>query len=100
MNPEGNPQEPQQRNPEEESGLTEALESTLDNLNESIRRMEEIARKLEDGEADLDESIRLLSEANELASTSSRVLDKAFHEVVYGSGDEDGDGQTEEEPEN
>ncbi|RJQ45525.1 MAG: exodeoxyribonuclease VII small subunit [Gaiellales bacterium] len=65
--------------------LGRALENTLANLNLSIERMEEIVRRFEAGEADLDESISLLSEANELAVASSKELDQAVQKVVYQS---------------
>ena len=68
--------------------LGQALENTLANLNQSIERMEEIVRKFEAGESDLDESISLLSEANELAVASSKELDQAVQKVVYDSDEE------------
>lgn len=77
---------------EDEAGremLSSALENTLNNLNVSIERMEEIVRKFEDGEADLDESISLLSEANELAVASSKELDQAVQKVVYEADESD-----------
>lgn len=72
------------------SGLTSALSSTLDSLNQSIERMESIVRNLQSGEPDWEESVRLLTEANELAMESSQKLDRVVQDVVYGSsGDED-----------
>ncbi|MHB8160020.1 MAG: exodeoxyribonuclease VII small subunit [Thermoleophilia bacterium] len=68
-----------------EGVLTSALAGTLDNLNQSIERMETIVRKLEAGESDWEESVRLLSEANELAMESSQKLDRVVQDVVYGS---------------
>ncbi len=76
--------------------LTGALESTLGNLTESIGRMESIVRRLEAGEADWEESIRLLTEANELAMESSRRLERAVQDIVYGSEEEDGSQSGEE----
>lgn len=70
--------------------LSRALENTLANLNASIERMEEIVRKFEAGDADLDESISLLSEANDLAVSSSKELDQAVQKVVYQADDETG----------
>lgn len=64
--------------------LTAALENTLDGLNRSIAKMEEIVRTIEAGEPDWEESIKLLSEANELAESSSRKLDQVVQDVVYG----------------
>ncbi|MHB9111470.1 MAG: exodeoxyribonuclease VII small subunit [Thermoleophilia bacterium] len=72
------------------SGLTSALSSTLDSLNQSIERMEAIVRNLQSGDSDWEESVRLLSEANELAMESSQKLDRVVQDVVYGSsGDEE-----------
>lgn len=73
--------------------LTEALESTLEDLTQSITRMEAIIRQLESGGADWDESVRLISEANELAISSSQRLDRAVQDVVYGSSDAAGDAE-------
>lgn len=82
--------------------LSRALAGTLENLNVSIERMEAIVRKFENGEADLDESISLLSEANELAVSSSKELDRAVQKVVY-QGDEavtgEGSGNRDEDEE-
>ncbi|MHB0914280.1 MAG: exodeoxyribonuclease VII small subunit [Thermoleophilia bacterium] len=75
--------------------LSSALENTLNNLNTSIERMESIVRKFENGEADLDESISLLSEANELAVASSKELDQAVQKVVYDADDSDSAGPDE-----
>lgn len=69
--------------------LSSALENTLNNLNTSIERMESIVRKFEDGEVDLDESISMLSEANELAVASSKELDQAVQKVVYEADESD-----------
>lgn len=69
--------------------LTSALASTLDSLNQSIERMETIVRKLEAGESDWEDSVRLLSEANELAMESSQKLDRVVQDVVYGSPDDE-----------
>lgn len=72
-----------------EDTLTAALETTLEGLNRSIAMMEEIVRKIESGEPDWEENIKLLAEANELAEASSRQLDQVVQDVVYGeSGDE------------
>lgn len=71
--------------PAKEGELTSALVSTLESLNQSIERMETIVRKLEAGESDWEESVRLLSEANELAMESSQKLDRVVQDVVYGS---------------
>jgi len=78
--------------------LTNALSSTLDSLNQSIERMEAIVHNLQSGEPDWEESVRLLTEANELAMESSQKLDRVVQDVVYGaSGDEDQDqGQGQE----
>ena len=76
--------------PAESSSLTSALSSTLDSLNQSIERMEAIVRNLQSGDTDWEESVRLLTEANELAMESSQKLDRVVQDVVYGSsGDED-----------
>lgn len=64
--------------------LTAALETTLEGLNRSIAKMEEIVRSIEEGDPDWEESIKLLSEANELAESSSRKLDQVVQDVVYG----------------
>jgi len=75
--------------PESESGLTIALSSTLDSLNQSIERMEAIVRNLQEDDSDWEESVRLLSEANELAMESSQKLDRVVQDVVYGSTEDD-----------
>jgi len=75
--------------PESESGLTSALSSTLDSLNQSIERMEAIVRNLQEDDSDWEESVRLLSEANELAMESSQKLDRVVQDVVYGSTEDD-----------
>lgn len=75
--------------PRGESGLTSALSSTLDSLNQSIVRMEAILRNLQEGDSDWEESVRLLSEANELAMESSQKLDRVVQDVVYGSAEDD-----------
>ena len=67
------------------SELTSALEETLDNLTRSIDRMEQIIRQLESGDADWEQSVKLLSEANELAVASSQRLEQAVQETVYGA---------------
>jgi len=71
------------------SELAGALASTLSSLNESIQRMEDIVRRLEAGDSDWEESVRLLSEANELAMESSQKLDRVVQNVVYGAGEEE-----------
>lgn len=76
---------------EGDESLSRALENTLDNLNVSIERMEEIVRRFEAGDEELDDSIRLLAEANELAVSSSKELDQAVQKVLYKS-DEAGSG--------
>ena len=100
MNPDNSSREPEEHSRHDtDEKLNEALETTLGNIHESIGRMEEIARRLEAGDTDLDESIRLLSEANELATSSSKILDQAVQDVVYGSteeGDEDSEPVREE----
>jgi len=73
----------------EETELTSALSSTLDSLNQSIERMETIVRRLEAGDSDWEESVRLLAEANELAMESSQKLDRVVQDVVYGSQEND-----------
>ncbi len=65
--------------------LTQALEATLSGLTQSIDRMETIVRQLEAGKTDWEESVRLLTEANELALSSSQQLEQAVQDVVYGS---------------
>lgn len=75
--------------PAANSGLTSALSSTLDSLNQSIERMEAIVRNLQSGESDWEESVRLLSEANDLAMESSQKLDRVVQDVVYGSSGND-----------
>lgn len=76
-----------------DSELKEALESTLEGLNQSIVRMETIVQKLADGEADWEETLRLMSEANDLAIESSQKLDRVVQNVVYGSGEEEAGNQ-------
>jgi exonuclease VII small subunit len=66
--------------------LSRALEATLDDLTASIQRMETIIKSLESGQEDWEESVRLLSEANDLAMSSSQKLDRAVQDVVYGGG--------------
>ncbi|MHB8168753.1 MAG: exodeoxyribonuclease VII small subunit [Thermoleophilia bacterium] len=68
-----------------DAGLTRALEETLSGLTQSIDRMETIVRQLEAGNTDWEESVRLLTEANELALSSSQQLEQAVQDVVYGS---------------
>jgi exonuclease VII small subunit len=65
--------------------LTQALEATLSNLTKSIERMENIVQQLERGETGWEQSIRLLTEANELALSSSQQLEKAVQDAIYGS---------------
>lgn len=79
------------------SGLTSALSSTLDSLNQSIERMEAIVRNLQSGDSDWEESVRLLSEANELAMESSQKLDRVVQDVVYGSTGDDGQEQEQDQ---
>ena len=74
---------------EEADELTNALESTLESLNQSIEYMETIVRKLEAGDSDWEESVRMLAEANELAMESSQRLDRVVQDVVYGSDEEE-----------
>ena len=69
--------------------LTAALEDTLSSLTQSIDRMEAIVRQLEEGGSDWEESVRLLTEANELATKSSQRLEQAVQDVVYGAEDEE-----------
>ncbi|MHB1361111.1 MAG: exodeoxyribonuclease VII small subunit [Thermoleophilia bacterium] len=69
--------------------LTGALESTLESLNQSIEYMETIVRKLEAGDSDWEESVRMLAEANELAMESSQKLDRVVQDVVYGSAEDE-----------
>ncbi len=73
----------------EETELTSALSSTLDSLNQAIERMETIVRRLEAGDSDWEESVRLLAEANDLAMESSQKLDRVVQDVVYGSQEND-----------
>jgi exodeoxyribonuclease VII small subunit len=80
-----------------EKDITSALESTLDDLTRSIERMETIIAELESGGVDWEDSVRLISEANELAMSSSQKLDRAVQDVVYGSGDRAAEGDEEEE---
>ncbi len=80
--------------------LSHVLADTLSRLGESIEKMEQIVRQLEAGETDWDESIQLLGEANELALSSSKRLEQAVQDVIYGAPresqgaaqDEDGEG--------
>lgn len=67
-----------------DASLTEVLESTLTVLNEAIDRLESIVTSMEAGEADWEQSVRLLAEANELAVSSSQRLDRVVQDVVYG----------------
>jgi exonuclease VII small subunit len=71
------------------NSLTGALASTLESLNQSIERMEAIVKNLQEGDSDWEESVRLLSEANELAMESSQKLDRVVQDVVYGSSEDD-----------
>ena len=84
----GQEQEPEQgpetQSPAGEDDLTRALEATLNNLNQSIERMEDLVHRLESGEGDWEESVRLLAEANDLAMSSSQQLDRAVQDVMYG----------------
>ena len=68
--------------------LTAALEATLGGLNNTIEKMEEIVRRLEAGDPDWEENIKLLGEANEMAVSSSRQLDQVVQDVVYGAADD------------
>ncbi len=72
-----------------ENELTGALSATLEILNRSIELMETIVQRLEAGDADWEESVRLLSEANELAMDSSQKLDRVVQDVVYGTSEDD-----------
>lgn len=71
--------------PADTKALSDVLESTLTVLSEAIDRLESIVTSMEAGEADWEESVRLLSEANELAVLSSQKLDRVVQEVVYGA---------------
>ena len=62
--------------------LTTALEATLKGLNNTIEKMEELVRRLEAGDPDWEENIKLLGEANEIAVSSSRRLDQVVQDVV------------------
>ena len=86
MNEEKNSAEISSDNADE---LTGVLESTLESLNQSIEYMETIVCKLEAGDSDWEESVRMLSEANELAMESSQKLDRVVQDVVYGSGEDE-----------
>lgn len=88
----GNQSQPQ--TPAADESLSEVLESTLSVLNEAIDRLESIVTSMEAGEADWDESVRLLAEANELAVSSSQKLDRMVQDVVYGGAE----GAAESEP--
>ena len=83
------------KNPEGQE-LSRALEDTLDDLTASIQRMETIIKSLETGREDWEESVRLLSEANDLAMSSSQKLDRVVQDVVYGGKDEAVDEEEEE----
>lgn len=83
--------------PDQANVLTNALEATLENLNQSIQRMETIIGQLETGEADWDQSVQLISEANELAMSSSQELDRVVQDVVYGAGDRSGQSEAGED---
>lgn len=48
---------------------------------EAVKRLEEIVKKLESGEAPLDESIALFSEGAELVKTCTAILDEAEQKV-------------------
>lgn len=72
--------------------LSDVLESTLTVLSEAIDRLESIVTSMEAGEADWEESVRLLSEANELAVSSSQKLDRVVQDVIYGASGEDKQG--------
>ncbi|MBE0428359.1 MAG: exodeoxyribonuclease VII small subunit [Thermoleophilia bacterium] len=78
--------------------LGDVLKSTLEDLNQSIGHMEAIVSRLEAGDTDWKESVRLISEANELAIACSRKLDRAVQDVVYGSpgreDEEEGEGES------
>lgn len=79
--------EPQEQALETEAGddaLTEALESTLEGLNRSIAKMEELVRQIEAGDPGWEDSVRMLEEANALAVSSSQQLDQVVQDVVYG----------------
>lgn len=96
------PGEPEEHTADMDDGqqLTEALEATLEGLNRSIEKMEEIVRSIEAGEPDWQQNMELLAEANELASNSNRKLDQVVQDVVYGSdetGEEDDAGSTDEQ---
>lgn len=71
---------------EREDPVIRALQATLEDLNRSIERMEAIMAQLETGGTDWQESARLISEANELAMSSSQNLDRLVQDVAYGSG--------------
>ena len=72
---------------EPDAGLTGSLQATLDDLNRSIERMQALVGQLETGGADWDESVRLISEASQLAISSAQELDRVVQDVVYGSVD-------------
>lgn len=74
--------------------MAKAMESTIDSLNRSLAKMEEILERLEAGDSDWNQSVRLLAEANEMAISSSRKLEEAVQDAAYGTLSEEtaGDG--------
>lgn len=79
----------------EGGGDVPALQSALADLNRSVERLEVIMAELESGGADSEESMCLLSEANELAVSSSQNLDRLIQDAAYGSGGSASSGEEE-----
>lgn len=65
-----------------------ALESTLDDLKQAIARIEAIAAELEAGEISWQESVELLAEVNQKATSCSQDLEQVVQDVIYRSSDE------------
>lgn len=49
---------------------------------QAMERLEEIVKRLEQGECDLDESLKLFEEGAKLAGTCNEMLDKAEQKVT------------------
>ena len=63
---------------------------------QSIRRLEQIASRMEQGNVPLEESLKLFTEGTELIRTCTELLDKAELEIVRLSKGPDGEVQEKE----
>ena len=68
------------------------------NFEKSIKELEEIVSKLEQGDATLDESLELFEKGIKLSKQCQKILDEAEKKVSVLVADENGEMHTEEFP--